>query len=215
MIEVEELAPRQRLEHRLASGGLLEVRFAERIIETVVMPYDVETSVLMPGGRWITESIAPGSFEGVERRANRIKVNRDHDIDRTVGRVVALHPSRAVGLVGELRIGRSALGDETLEYAADGILDASAGFAPFPGGETYTENRSRRRITKAYLGHVALVPEPAYDTANVLAVRHDRNELELEQRSTGPTPTPNLDQIRHWQLEAEFAKSRHPSTGPL
>ncbi len=58
-------------------------------------------------------------------------------------------------------------GVRTLNYYADGILDASIGFAPFPGGEHYTENRSRPRITKAYLGHIALVGEPAYDTANV------------------------------------------------
>jgi HK97 family phage prohead protease len=202
----DQLAPRAPLEFRLASAGVLDVRFAERIIETVVMPYDIDTSVLLNSGRWITESVAPGSFEGVERRANRIKVNRDHDIGRTVGRVVALHPSRSEGLVGELRIGRSALGDETLEYASDGILDCSAGFAPFPGGEQWLEQRSRRRITKAYLGHVALVPEPAYESANVLAVRSSSSSS--TSSTAEPVPTPNLDQIRHWQQESDYAARR-------
>jgi HK97 family phage prohead protease len=193
--------PPMNLEYRLASGGLLDVRFKERIIETVVMPYDVEASVRAPSGKWVTESIAPGSFDGIERRANRIKANRDHDVERTVGRVVALHPSRTEGLVGEIRIGRSPLGDETLEYAADGILDASAGFAPFPGGESYTDNGRRRRITKAYLGHVAFVPEPAYSTANVLAVR---GAADLDLDPPARVPTPNLDQLRHWALEDQY-----------
>ena len=39
-----------------------------------------------------------------------------------------------------------------------------------PGGEVW-ETRSRRRLTKAWLGHIAMVPDPAYETANVLAVR--------------------------------------------
>jgi HK97 family phage prohead protease len=202
---VDEAPPRAPLEFRLAPSQLLEVRYEQRTIELVIMPYDTDTTVFA-GGRWVTESIAPGAFEGVERRANRIKVNRDHDVTRTVGRVVALHPSRAEGLVGELKIGRSALGDETLEYAADGILDASAGFAPFPGGEHYLDQRARRRITKAYLGHVALVPEPAYADARVLSVRH----AELEAPATPATP--NLDQVRLWALEAAY-DAGHRSSG--
>lgn len=200
MTDLIDEAPRAPLEFRLASSPL-DVRFAERIIEAVVMPYDNETSVLLANGRWITESIAPGAFDGVERRANRIKVNRDHDVSQTVGRVVALHPSRSEGLVAEMRIGRGAAGDEALDYADEGILDCSAGFAPFPGGETWMENRSRRRITKAYLGHVALVPEPAYENANVLAVRHSAPTT-TTTTSTGATP--HLDQIRHWQLEDAY-----------
>ena len=200
-----DLAPRGPLEYRLAAGSLLDVRFKDRVIELVVMPYDTDAAVQLPSGNFVIESIAPGAFEGIERRANRIKVNRDHDVARTVGRVMALHPSRIEGLVGELKIGRSPLGDETLEYAADGILDASAGFAPFPGGEHYTENRHRRRITRAYLGHVAMVPEAAYDTANVLSVRHATTS-----HPSARAATPNLDQVRHWELDDRYNIGRPP-----
>lgn len=201
MTDTDIAAPRGPLEYRLAAGGLLDVRFKDRVIELIVMPYDTDAAVELPNGRFVIESIAPGSFDGIERRANRIKVNRDHEVARTVGRVIALHPTRAEGLVGELKIGRSPLGDETLEYAADGILDASAGFAPFPGGETYSQDRTRRRITKAYLGHVALVPEAAYDSANVLSVRHAATAAPAPAERV---PTPNLDLVRHWELEARF-----------
>lgn len=194
-----DLTPRGPLEYRRAQT--LDVRFADRIIEVIAVPYDAEAPVPV-AGRMILESIAPGAFDGVERRANRIKVNRDHDVRLTCGRVVALHPSRVEGLVGELKIGRSPLGDETLEYAADGILDASIGFAPFPGHEHWTEQRSKRRITKAYLGHIAMVPEPAYESANVLAVR---------ERATSAAPavaTPNLDALRWAELERQLDSYR-------
>lgn len=125
-------SPFTRLEFRHAA--VEEVRFDQRIVEVVAAPYDVD-AVVQSAGRMIVESIAPGSFDGVERRANRVKVNRDHDVTRTCGRVVALHPARSVGLVAELKIGRSVLGDETLALCEDGILDAPIGFAPMPGGE--------------------------------------------------------------------------------
>ena len=62
------------------------------------------------------------------------------------------------------------------------------------------ESRDRVRIRKAWLGHVALVPEPAYEGARVLAVR---NAAELE----GERPaTPNLDEVRAWRLAEQYAK---------
>jgi HK97 family phage prohead protease len=183
----------ERLPLEFRTAITLDVRFPDRVIDLVAVPYDEET-VVDVHGRTVIESIAPGSFDGIEKRANRIKVNRDHDVLRTVGRVIGLHPADPHGLRAELRIGRSPLGDETLEYAADGILDASIGFAPFPGHETWTDNRTRRRVTKAYLGHIALVPEAAYEGAQVTAVRH---------AASPPTrvPTPNLDRWRALQLE--------------
>lgn len=199
-----EQAPLRALEYRRA--GDMDVRFADRTIELVAVPYDSDAAILV-NGRWITESVAPGSFDGVERRANRVKCNRDHDVARTFGRCAALHPSRSEGLIAEVKVSHTALGDETLEMAADGLLDASVAFAPFPGGEHYLENRSRRRITKAYLGHLAMVPEAAYD-APVLAVRA-ASPLTYESR----VATPNLDALRHAELQASFDRLRAADSG--
>lgn len=190
--DLDELAIIERAHAplELRSVETLEVRAPERVVEIMCAPYDVDQPVRRRG-EWIVESFAPHSFDGVERRANRVKVNRDHDLKKTVGRAVALHPSRQLGLVAELRISRTPLGDETLELAADGVLDASVGFAPMPNGETWNAQRTRRRIERAYLGHISLVPDPAYEEARVLDVRSAASDTDAGSESR----TPRLDQV--------------------
>lgn len=176
------------IEHR--SAELVSVDEPKRVITLIVMPYETPTTVAHEG-RVVREIVSRGAFDGIERRANRIRVNRDHEASRTVGRALALHPSRKEGLVGDLRIARTVLGDETLALAEEGILDASAGFLPMPGGEQW-EGRSLRRLTKVWLAHIAMTPDPAYEGARVLAVR---------QREAAGTlsATPNLDLVRSWR----------------
>jgi phage head maturation protease len=167
------------------------VDFKERTIELVAMPYDVDAAVIVHG-RSVTESCAPGAFDGCDRRANRVSVNLNHDREKHVGRAFALHPSRTEGLVAELKIGRSLEGDYALSYAADQLLDASVGFAVMRGGEQWLEQRSRRRLTRCYLDHIALVPEGAYP-GRVLSVRASE-DAEPEARVL----TPNLDEVLAW-----------------
>ena len=181
-------------ELRFRQAKVADVSFPQRTIELVVMPYEEETMVEHEG-RMIREIITRGAFEGIQRRPNRIKVNRDHDERRVIGRATALHPSREEGLVAELRISNTPLGEETLTLADDGVLDASAGYLPMPGGEKWL-TRSSVRILKGWLGHIALVPEPAYEGARVLAVR--------QKSSADPGSTPNLDLVREWLLEERY-----------
>lgn len=169
------------------------VRWPDRTIDMVVMPYNVEAQVVVHG-RGVVESCAPGAFDGCERRANRVKVNRDHDPHRTVGRAATLHPSNVEGLVAELRIAQTPLGDETLALADDLSLEASVGFAVMPGGETWLEQRARRRLTRCFLDHVALVPEGAYE-GRTLAVRSAVDE------SAPRVHTTNLDEVLRWLAE--------------
>jgi HK97 family phage prohead protease len=191
--------PQGELEFR--SARQIGVSFPERIIELVVMPYEEET--LVPyRGRMVTEVCSRGAFDGIERRANRVRVNRDHDVKRTVGRAVAFHPSREEGLVAELKIARTELGEETLVLAEEELLDASAGFLPFAGGERW-ETRARRRLTKCWLGHVALTPEPAFEGAKVLSVR--AAAAAAGEPVEEPLQTPNLDRLRLAELEARYA----------
>jgi len=184
-------------ELRFRAAQQIGVSFPKRTIELIVMPY--ETEALVPWeGRMVTEIMSRGAFDGIERRANRIRVNRDHQRERTVGRALALYPSREEGLVAEVRIAQTTLGDETLALADEEILDASAGYLPImPGGEMW-ETRNRVRVTKAWLGHIALTPDPAYETARVLAVRHD------QPAPADRVATPLLDEVRAWRLAEEY-----------
>jgi len=189
-------------ELRIRAAELVGVSFPDRTIELIVIPYDTE-AIVPYNGRMVRETVAPGAFDGIERRANRIRVNRDHQLARTVGRALSLHPSRQEGLVARVRISQTELGDETLRLADDGCLDASAGFLPMAGGEQWSDQRRRVRITKAWLGHIGLTPEPAYEDARVLAVR-----------SAGEvTGTPNLDIVRSWRLADRVASD--PALRPL
>lgn len=182
---------------RIRSAETVGVDFPKRVIELVVTPWERE-AVVPFNGRMVTEIFSKGAYDGIQNRPNRVKANRDHNRERTVGKAVAFHPSHQDGLVAEVQISNTLLGDETLQLASDGVLDASAGYLPMEGGEKW-ESRDRVRITKAWLGHIALTPEPAYEDARVLAVRA------AEQVAAGePVATPNLDVVRGWLLEERY-----------
>ena len=154
------------------SSTVSDVSFPERIIQLVVIPYEEEALVEIKG-RMVRESIARGAFDGIERRANRIRVNRDHKLERTVGRAVAFHPSREEGLVADLKIAKTELGDETLTLAADDCLDASAGYLPMPDGEKWL---TRTAVQDARAVGSATSPSPPTrptSRAKVLSVRQD------------------------------------------
>jgi HK97 family phage prohead protease len=169
------------VEYRTAAT--LEVRHAQRIIDLIAVPYNEPTDVLRRG-RWVSESVDPDAFTGVH---GDVTVNRAHDLEAPLGRVSAFHPNDPRGLRAELRISRTASGDDVLELAADGLLSPSIGFRPLT--EDWNHDRSAVKVTRAQLVHIALTGDPAYKGAKVLAVRtaDDRPPR---------VATPNLDRIR-------------------
>jgi len=173
------------------------VDFPHRLIEVRVMPYETET-VISERGRTFREVVARGAFQGIDPGQRRINVNPNHDMEKIIGRVVSCDTGRADGLVAELYITKADDGDAILTKADEGLLDASAGFGVMDGGESWPE-RGLRRLTKLWLDHVAMTPTPAYQTANVLAVRNVQRENEP------PTPTPLLDQVYAWRLAERYA----------
>lgn len=191
--------PRAPVELRTAA--LSEVDYPARLIELVAVPWDEWAPVEVPAGsgKLIEESFAPGAFGAIEKRLGRARflVNLDHDPDRWVGRVVGLDPKDARGMLAELQIRRTPEGDQVLVDAADGMYAASVGFASLPTGQQWTANRTRRRITTAYLDHIALTPQPAYASAGVVSVR-----------SAPRSSTPNLDRVL-----AERAAAGYPAGG--
>jgi HK97 family phage prohead protease len=184
---------------RFRSGAQLGVNFPERLVEVVVAPYE-EPALVEIRGRMVSETIARGAYNGIQRRAgsNGVRANRDHDITRPVGLVTRFEPSRQEGLVAEIKISKTDLGQETLELCDDGVLGISAGYRPKePARESEQwEGRNRVRILKAYLGHVAFTAAPAYEGAKVLSVRS------ADEFVVGATP--NLDKWRLEQKQREF-----------
>lgn len=156
----------------IRSAASVDVAPSGRVIELIAAPYNRE-AIVDYQGRTIVESIGNTAFAQVDRQSNRdrIRANRDHDMRKVVGRVTDLDPYDRVGLRAEIRISRTQLGDETIELAKDELLDGSIGFAiPEESGQVW-ESRDRRRVTRAWLDHVALVGAPAYTDARVTGVR--------------------------------------------
>jgi HK97 family phage prohead protease len=149
------------------SAETLDITVSERRLELIVMPYESETLVGHQG-RVIAEVIGRGAFDGIERQPGRVPVNRDHNVERVIGKAIAFHPSRREGLVAEVKIANTSLGDESLQLAAEGILDCSAAFGV--RAERWENNGQRRRVTAATLAHIALTPDPAYPDARILSV---------------------------------------------
>jgi len=200
------LAEATVVETRSGDGyQVADVNFPKRIVTVIAMPYESPTEIIS-GGRAFTEVVSRGAFDGVEKRASKIRANRDHSWDRVVGKIVGLHPSRREGLVAEVRMFTTDDGEETLQLCDQGGLDASAGFMLLrrPDGrihedaEVWERNRSVRRLNRILLDHLAFVANPAYPDAAVIDVRQAETET---IRDVGETP--NRDWLTLEALRAQ------------
>lgn len=182
--------PRAPIEPRSATAT--NVDFAHRTITVIAVPYEQPAPVPYRGEVW-SEIFERGSFDGIEKRPNRVRSNRDHDKSRTVGKVVSFYPGRDEGLVAEVRIGQTPLGDETLQLASEDMLSASIGFGVMNSDQVLDRAARERRIRRAYLDHLSFVESPAYDGARVLSVR---DAVASPDNALPPIPeTPGLDQF--------------------
>lgn len=192
-----ETAVRAPVEFR--DAHVESVDYPDRMITVIVTPYDSPAEVEYRGQIW-QEFFECTAFTEVAQSPHRVRVNRDHNRGRTVGKAVNFYPERREGLVSDIYIAKTPLGDETLALAADDCVSASAGFAV--GAQKLDVRNRTRRITKAYMDHIAFVESPAYRDARVLAVRDDVPPPEFT-----PFPaTPNLDlftndEILRWASE--------------
>ena len=139
---------------------------AERTVVGVCAPYD-ETTFLTadPDG----ERIRRGAFRrSIQHHRGAIPLLRNHEQDRKLGRSRKFTETDE-GLIGEFVVNNGGPGDALLAELADGYLDAmSVGFQPVrvergAGGV--------REIVEARLVEVSMVALPAYQGAQMLAVR--------------------------------------------
>jgi HK97 family phage prohead protease len=136
-----------------------------------VLPWGVEALVL-DRGREVVETFARGALHDVDPA--RVPLTARHPTDAQqlpIGVTVELR-DETDALHGAWRVSKTALGDEVLELARDGVpLGLSVGFIEVAGGSRWSPDRRRVTRTRAALDHVAIVRVPAYAGAGVQGVR--------------------------------------------
>lgn len=194
----EETHPQTpQVETRSASVG--NVDFGQRIITVIAVPYEQSAQVVFKKEIW-SEIFTRSAFVGIETRQGRIPAvaalklpDKNHD-GQIVGRIIRADPNSTEGLIAEVKISRTPLGDDTLELSADDALSASAGYmVKDPYRDQMLDRRSKtRRITRAFLDHLAFVGQPAFAGAKVLSVRSDGGALSEAEL---PPARPLIDQF--------------------
>jgi uncharacterized protein len=136
-----------------------------------VLPWGIPARVV-DRGRLVVETFERGALVGTDPA--RVPLTATHPRDAgtlPIGVTVELE-DRDDAAWGAWRVSRTALGDEVLELARDGVpLGLSIGFMEIPGGSRWSADRARVTRTRATLDHVAVVRVPAYAGAEVVGVR--------------------------------------------
>jgi len=172
---------------------LKDVDVKQRIITVLAVPYEQEAQVEWRGTMW-GEVISRGAFNGLEDHAGRVAVNRQHTKGATVGKVVQFDTQDSEGLVSRIRVAKTPLGDETLALADEDMIGPSIGyFVKLPSDVLLNRQRMTRRVKRAFMDHVSLVENPAFEGARVLSVREAPSGLAVVE--TPLPPTPNLDEF--------------------
>lgn len=183
----------------LRGASVADLKVKERIVTVIVAPYEQPTSVMWNDEVW-QESFERSAWDALRKPA-RVRANRGHDRGRTCGRAIRFHPDNSEGLLAEVRMAKTLLGDETLALAEDDCLSVSAGFAARTEDQRIDRRSKTRKITTAYLDHIAFVENPAYPGARVVDVRQDgmfvprENEIIVPDERQMSKITPLMDEF--------------------
>jgi uncharacterized protein len=144
-----------------------------RTIHGALLPWGTEARVI-DAGRMVTETFERGALQGTD--PGRVPLTALHPRDAgtlPIGVTIELE-ERADAAYGAWHVSKTAIGDEVLELARDGVpLGLSIGFTELPGGNRWSADRQRVTRTRAALDHVAVVRVPAYVGAGVVGVRDE------------------------------------------
>jgi HK97 family phage prohead protease len=148
-----------------------------RILHGALLPWGVEAQV-MDRGRLVVETFERGALADVDPATVPLTARHPRDAETLpIGRTVELE-ERADAAWGAWHVSKTALGDEVLELARDGVpLGLSVGFIEVAGGSRWL-GRSRVVRTRAALDHVAVVRVAAYAGAGVMGVREQTARAE-------------------------------------
>jgi len=165
----------------------------ERRIDAIAVPYNVYATV--SGGQEVM--FKPGSLP-VDGKAPRVFMY--HDSSKPVG-IVAERVDTDEAMLASMRISRTALGDEALVLAADGVMDVSVGVNPIE----YTEDKQGRiTVTKAEWMELSLVPIPAFAGATITEVAA---QAASDPDESNPQETPEEHPVEATPAQAEVVEA--------
>jgi phage head maturation protease len=120
----------------IRSATAVEVHRALRELDLVIAPAEVPATIY-ERSRSYTEVFSHGAFAGCETNPGRVKVNRDHQHERVIGKALRLNPWDEQGLTGTVKLSRVRDADEALALIDDDVLSVSAGFAIASNGDEW------------------------------------------------------------------------------
>jgi HK97 family phage prohead protease len=165
----------------------------ERRIDAIAVPYNVFATV--SGGQEVM--FKPGSLP-VDGRAPRVFMY--HDSTMPIG-IVAERVDTDEAMLASMRISRTALGDEALVLAADGVMDVSVGVNPIE----FTEDKQGRiTVTKAEWMELSLVPIPAFAGATITEVAA---QAATDPDETDPEQVPEEEPVEATPAQAEVVEA--------
>jgi len=160
-----------------AQTGTIERRYAGpvevgdgRTIVGLCAPYD-RVATVSDGGLPYQEVIRNGAFRRSTKAPHRTLLNYEHrtDLGNVIGPATEL-VERDDGLYGTFRVLPGALGDHALEVIRSGACTGlSVSAALHPQGSRLVDGVVERNLL--ILDHVAVTASPAYDGAEVIALR--------------------------------------------
>jgi HK97 family phage prohead protease len=141
----------------------------------------------VPRGVLYQEEILPGAFDHQLNAANRVHMNVEHEpgILGVVGRGAAL-ASRSDGLYGSFRFLETNAGETALALVREGALGGVSFEAEFRKSIRTATGVIQR--VKANLVNIALCRDPAYESAIVLGLRTESDDVVLLDESLLPIP---------------------------
>ncbi|WP_344386523.1 HK97 family phage prohead protease [Asanoa iriomotensis] len=156
---------------------------AARTIEGLAMPYGATAHK-----HGLMFRFAAGSIKWTD--VGRIKLLRDHDIAKPVGKALALTDT-AEGLRVRFRVARGPAGDEALQLAEDGVLDGLSVGVDFEESDTTVDSDSALLVQRADLREISLTAMPAFDDARLTKVTATKGVgmQPEEPTTTAPAPT--------------------------
>ena len=166
----------------------------ERRIDAIAVPYNVFATV--SGGQQVL--FKPGSLP-VDGKNPRVFMY--HDSTKVVGSVVE-RVDTPDAMLASMKISRTALGDEALVLAADGVMDVSVGVNILQATE---DKQGRLIVTEAEWQELSLVPIPAFAGATITDVAAQADtDPDTESEPTEPVEETPVE-LQNESVEIEAA----------